>query len=95
MGVRLNLNANLNSYGLKSLDFKATETSQADGINRREFIMTSLAIGFAFASSPIMAQAISTDDNGLIAGEVSVPVADGSMPAYRAMPNKGKIYQWF
>ena len=90
MDLRSNLNANLNSYGLKPLDFNATETGQSGGINRREFIMTSLAIGFALASNPIMAQAIRTDDNGLIAGEVSVPVADGSMPAYRAMPKKGK-----
>ena len=61
MDLRSNLNANLNSYGLKPLDFNAAETSQAGGINRREFIMTSLAIGFALASNPIMAQAISTD----------------------------------
>ena len=90
MDLRSNLNTNLNSYGLKPLDFNAAETGQAGGINRREFIMTSLAIGFALASNPIMAQAISTDSNGLIAGEVSVSVADGSMPAYRAMPKKGK-----
>ena len=90
MDLRSNINANLNSYELKPLDFNATETSQAGGINRREFIMTSLAIGFALASNPIIAQAISTDENGLIAGEVSVPVADGSMPAYRDMPKKGK-----
>ena len=90
MDLHSNLNANLNSYGLKPIDFNAKETSGAGGINRREFIISSLAIGFALASNPIMAQAIRTDDNGLIAGEVSVLVADGSMPAYRAMPRKGK-----
>ena len=80
----------LQSYGLKAVDFSGSETQQTIGLNRREFIMTSLAIGFAFASNPIMAQAINTDDNGLIAGEVSVPVNDGNMPAYRAMPKSGK-----
>ena len=80
----------LQSYGLKAADFNITQTQQAGGLNRREFIMSSLAIGFALASNPIMAQAINTDDAGLIAGEVSVPVADGNMPAYRAMPKNGK-----
>ena len=80
----------LQSYGLKAADFNGTQTQQAGGLNRREFIMSSLAIGFALASNPIMAQAINTDDAGLIAGEVSVPVADGNMPAYRAMPKNGK-----
>ncbi len=44
MDLRSNLNANLNSCGLKSLDFNAAGTSQAGGINRREFIMTSLVL---------------------------------------------------
>src|SRR6185503_2687360 len=30
-----------------------------------------------------------TDTNGLDAGEVKVPTADGSIPAYRAMPAQG------
>ncbi len=61
MDFRSNLHANLNSYGLKPLDFNATVISQTGVIKRREFIMTSLAIGFALASNLIMAQAISTD----------------------------------
>jgi carboxymethylenebutenolidase len=48
--------------------------------------MTSLASGFALASNPLLAQAIVTDGKGLVAGEVSVSVADGKIPAYRAMP---------
>lgn len=83
----------LHTYGLKTLDFNAEQVTGnhvAGGLNRRAFIMTSLAIGFAMASSPIMAQAIMTSDDGLVAGEVSVPVADGKMPAYRAMPKNGK-----
>jgi carboxymethylenebutenolidase len=57
--------------------------------SRRGFVMTSLATGFALSVQPVSAQAISTDATGLEAGEVKVPVKDGSIPAYRAMPDKG------
>jgi carboxymethylenebutenolidase len=56
---------------------------------RRGFVMTSLATGFALSVQPVSAQTITTDTNGLDAGEVKVPVADGSIPAYRAMPAQG------
>jgi len=56
---------------------------------RRGFVMTSLATGFALSVQPISAEAIHTDTTGLEAGEVKVPVLDGSIPAYRAMPDKG------
>jgi len=57
---------------------------------RRDFIVTVLAAGFAAAVRPIAAQTvIQTDDKGLIAGEVKIPVKDGQIPAYRAMPEKG------
>ena len=52
--------------------------------------MTSLASGFAAAVQPVSAQTITTDTNGLAAGEVKIPVTDGQMPAYRAMPTGGK-----
>ena len=58
---------------------------------RRDFIVTVLAAGFAAAVRPIAAQTvIQTDSKGLIAGEVKIPVKDGQIPAYRAMPEKGK-----
>jgi len=57
--------------------------------SRRGFVMTSLATGFALSVQPVSAQTITTDPNGLDAGEVKVPVADGAMPAYRAMPAQG------
>jgi carboxymethylenebutenolidase len=57
--------------------------------SRRGFVMTSLATGFALSVQPVSAEAIHTDTTGLDAGEVKVPVADGSIPAYRAMPDKG------
>ena len=57
---------------------------------RREFVVTMLAVGFAAAVCPIAAQTVlHTDDKGLVAGEVKVPVKDGQIPAYRAMPATG------
>jgi carboxymethylenebutenolidase len=56
---------------------------------RRGFVVTSLASGFALAAHPVSAEPITTDTNGLDAGEVKVPVADGTIPAYRAMPAQG------
>ena len=58
--------------------------------SRRGFVMTSIAAGFALAAQPVTAQTvITTDKDGLEAGEVKVPVKDGEIPAYRAMPDKG------
>src|SRR5438132_10129970 len=51
--------------------------------------MTSLVTGFALSMQPVSAEAIHTDATGLEAGEVKVPVKDGSIPAYRAMPDEG------
>lgn len=56
--------------------------------SRREFVMTSLAAGFALSVQPVSAETITTDTAGLEAGEVKIPVADGVMPAYRAAPAK-------
>ena len=59
-------------------------------VTRREFVVTSLAAGFALAVQPIAAQTtITTDTKGLEAGEVKIPTKDGMMPGYRAMPDKG------
>ena len=57
--------------------------------SRRGFVMTSLAAGFALATQPVHADVITTDSNGLEAGEVKIAVADGEIPGYRAMPAKG------
>ena len=59
-------------------------------LSRRTVIATSLATGFALAVQPVAAQTtIATDANGLIAGEVKIPMQDGVIPAYRAMPAEG------
>jgi carboxymethylenebutenolidase len=58
-------------------------------LTRREFSVTTLAAGFALAVQPVSAQTITTDTSGLEAGEVKIPVADGTIPGYRAMPAAG------
>ena len=58
-------------------------------VSRRIFMAGGLATGFALATLPVSAQTITTDSNGLTAGEVRIPVADGSIPGYRAMPAEG------
>jgi carboxymethylenebutenolidase len=60
-----------------------------DPINRREFAVTALAAGFALSAQPVSAETITTDTKGLTAGEVKIPVKDGTVPAYRAAPEKG------
>ena len=55
-------------------------------MSRRVFAATGLVAGFTLAAGPVRADAIITDANRLDAGEVSVPVADGNIPAYRAKP---------
>lgn len=56
-------------------------------LNRRGFVGGALGSGFAAAVLPVSAQTvIKTDSNGLVAGEVTIPVGDFKMPAYRAMP---------
>ena len=54
---------------------------------RRSFVQRAVGTGFAAAVMPVMAQTVvKTDSTGLIAGEVSIPVGDFKMPAYRAAP---------
>jgi carboxymethylenebutenolidase len=56
-------------------------------LDRRGFIVTALGAGFALAVQPSAAQSpIKTPADGLTVGEVKVPVADGEIVAYRAMP---------
>lgn len=62
-------------------------------VTRRTFVVTSLTAGFALAVQPVQAQTqITTDTNGLVAGEVKIAVKDGEIPAYRALPAKGKNF---
>lgn len=51
-------------------------------LSRRAFVASSIATGFALAVQPVSAETITTDDKGLVAGDVKL----GDMPSYRAMP---------
>ncbi|MEG4809708.1 dienelactone hydrolase family protein [Microcoleus sp. F8-D3] len=62
-------------------------------LTRRQFIaVTALSAGFALAVHPIAAAVINTSPAGLTAGEVKIPVKEGSIPAYRAMPATGNNF---
>lgn len=68
-------------------DGSAPESTLPTALSRR-FVVTSLASGFALATLPVSAQTITTDTQGLVAGEVGIPVADGKIPGYVARPAK-------
>jgi carboxymethylenebutenolidase len=56
-------------------------------LNRRGFMVTALATGFTLAAGPLHAETIvRTDTNGLTASDIMIPVSDGEIPGYRAMP---------
>ena len=62
------------------------EASKNFDLTRRGFAVTTLAAGFALSVRPVSAEAIHTGADGLEAGKVSIPTADGKIPAYRARP---------
>jgi len=56
-------------------------------------VLTSwLPQGFARMVLPIAASTITTDTQGLTAGEVKIETRDGPVPAYRALPEKNGKY---
>ena len=75
------------------LQFETQSLMPPTEFSRRGFLTTSLIAGFTLATGPVNAQSlITTDTSGLTAGEVKVPVADGQIPAYRAMPAAGGTF---
>ena len=57
------------------------------GLSRRALMRHTVGTGFAAAALPVVAQTtIKTDSTGLVVGEVSIPVGDFKLPAYRAAP---------
>jgi len=56
-----------------------------------QLTVATVTTGFALAVQPTEAQTpITTDTTGLTAGDIQIPVSDGEIPAYRAMPEDGK-----
>jgi carboxymethylenebutenolidase len=58
--------------------------------SRRQVLVHSLSTGFALAVTPIAASALTTDAEGLEAGEIKIPTPSGDIPGYRALPLKPK-----
>ena len=59
------------------------------GTDLKELVTGLLPQGFARIVQPIASTTISTDTQGLVAGEVKVQTMTGPVPAYRALPEKG------
>ncbi len=59
-------------------------------LTRRAFAITALGAGFARSVLPVAAATIATPADGLDIAEVQIPVADGTIPGYRARPAGGK-----
>jgi carboxymethylenebutenolidase len=79
----------LDELAAAGADASATSAPDAAAdlsVKRRDFVRTALGAGFAAAVTPVTAQTIRTDGGGLTVGEVTIPVGDFKMPAYRAMP---------
>ena len=74
---------------MTALDPHARSLAGKTDFSRRAFVAAGLGSGFALAVLPVSAETITTDANGLVAGDVEIPVKDGKIPGYRAMPAKG------
>ncbi len=57
-------------------------------LSRRGFMTASAAVtaGYTLAAGPVRADVITTDTNGLTAGDAKIKVAEGEMPGYFARP---------
>src|SRR5690348_5225993 len=54
----------------------------------RELVTSLLHQGFARSVQPVASTTLTTDDKGLVAGEVKINTMTGTVPAYRAHPDK-------
>jgi carboxymethylenebutenolidase len=60
------------------------------GVTRREMIIAGTTFaGYAMSVDKVLAQAIKTDTEGLVAGDQTVPVAGFNVPVYEARPASG------
>lgn len=64
-------------------------TTNKESWNRRDFVASSIAAGFALAVQPVCAQTmLVTDTSGLEVGDAQIPTDKGNIPAYYAKPYK-------
>ncbi|MGU3359229.1 dienelactone hydrolase family protein [Methylobacterium sp. M6A4_1b] len=78
--------SNTSDHRLDSAPLDGLDGLLTPPFSRRGFVMTSLMTGLTLATSAVEAQVIHTDAEGIEAGEVKIPAADGPMPGYRALP---------
>ncbi len=62
------------------------------GLNRRQFFSATACSGFALAALPISASTIRTDNLGLTAHNIKIPVGGEEIAAYAAWPKIGKSF---
>ena len=67
-----------------------TDASSPVTTSRRQILVQTLSTGFALAVTPVAASALTTDSDGLTAGEVKISTSSGEIPGYRALPVKPK-----
>jgi carboxymethylenebutenolidase len=61
--------------------------------DRRSFLVSSAASGFALSAGPLMAQTmIKTSMDGIVGGDIKIPTIGGDMPGYYAAPAKPGKY---
>src|SRR5262249_21979051 len=65
-----------------------------EGLTRRQALAVGggTFAGYALGVDVVMAQAIKTDTDGLVAGDAEVKIGDYAMPVYEARPAKGSGY---
>jgi carboxymethylenebutenolidase len=72
---------------ISAIESEPQSEHNARGPSRRDFVRVALGTGFAAAVLPVSAQTVvKTSSEGLLAGEVSIPLGDFKLPAYRAVP---------
>ena len=67
--------------------------TDTQGLTRRAMLVAGGTLaGYAIAADPVLAQAIKTDTQGIVAGEHEVKIGDYAMPVYEARPEGGSSH---
>ena len=75
----------------KVIESEVNSLFSAPAFDRRAFVVTSLGAGFALAVLPVSAQTITTPADGLVAGEVKIPVAGATWSPTARCPRPAAI----
>jgi carboxymethylenebutenolidase len=66
-----------------------SETTHAGFTRRQVLVAGATFAGYAMSVDTVLAQAIKTDTDGLVAGDQQVPIGSYNMPVYEARPASG------